>query len=181
MCGRYCTPDEKEIRPGDLSTVYTKHGEEIMRWGVPLSTKRLVINARSETAMDKPMFRQAMLSGRCIIEAASFFEWDESKRCHAFSSPAREKLYLAALYTLADDGQKRFAVLTQEAAGDAQKVHPRMPCFLPTPEYRKLWLQNDELAPALLQEKTPLIIERIHKEAEQLSLFSDEMQKANLP
>lgn len=173
MCGRYVAPDEKEIRPGDEATVYTARGAERMRWGIPLNTKRLVINARSETAMDKPMFRHAMLSGRCIIEAASFFEWDEHKRCHAFSSPERDKLYLAALYTLAGNGEKRFTVLTQEASGDAQKVHPRMPCFLPTPEYRELWLQNDELAPALLQEKTPLIITRIQKDLEQVSLFPD--------
>ena len=173
MCGRYCTPDEIEIRPGDEATVYTAQGAEKMCWGVPLNTKRLVINARSETAMDKPMFRQAMRKGRCIIEAASFFEWDEHKHCHAFSSPERDKLYLAALYMFADDGQKRFTVLTQEAVGDAQKVHPRMPCFLPTPEYRALWLQNDELAPALLQEKTPLIVTRIQKDLEQVSLFPD--------
>jgi len=173
MCGRYCTPDEKEIRPGDETTVYTLQGAEKMRWGIPLSSSRLVINARSESAQDKPLFRQAMLKGRCIIEAASFFEWDDRKRCHAFSSPGRNTLHLAALYTLADDGQKRFTVLTQQAAGEAQKVHPRMPCFLPTPEYRDLWLQSATLAPELLQEKPPLTIERVQKNAEQVSLFPD--------
>lgn len=172
MCGRYCTPDEMEIRPGDEATVYTLQGAEKMRWGIPLSN-RLVINARSESAADKPMFRQSMLQGRCMIEAAAFFEWDERKRCHAFTSPGGDKLYLAALYTLAEDGQKRFTVLTQEAAGDAQKVHPRMPCFLPTPEYRDLWLRSDALAPSLLQEKLPLTIQRVLKDAEQTSLFPD--------
>lgn len=173
MCGRYCSPDEKEIRPGDEATVYTLQGAEKMRWGIPLAAGRLVINARSESAQDKPMFRQAMLKGRCIIEAASFFEWDAHKRCHAYSSPQREKLYLAALYTLADDGQKRFTVLTQEAVDEAKKVHPRTPCFLPTPEYRNLWLQSDTLAPDLLQEKLPLTIERIQKDTEQMSIFPD--------
>lgn len=171
MCGRYRAPDEAEIRPGDEALVYTQQGAEKMRWGIPLSNKRLVINARSETAMDKPMFRQSMLQGRCIIEAASFFEWDERKRCHAFSSPERDKLYLAALYTLAADGQKQFTILTQEATGDAKTIHPRMPCFLPNAEYRHLWLHSADLAPALLQEKVPLTIVQIPREIEQTTLL----------
>ena len=132
MCGRYCTPDEIEIRPGDEATVYTLQGAEKMRWGIPLSN-RLVINARSESAADKPLFRQSMLQGRCMIEAAAFFEWDERKRCHAFTAPGSEKLYLAALYTLAEDGQKRFTVLTQEAIGDAQRCIRACPAFCPRP------------------------------------------------
>ena len=173
MCGRYRAPDEKEIRPGDCALVYTAAGAEEMRWGIPLANKKLIINARCETAADKPLFRQALKEGRAVIEASAFFEWDDRKRCHAFTAVERQKIYLAALYTLSQDGQKQFTILTQPAQGEAQRVHPRMPCFLPSDEYRHLWLHNDELAPALLQETQPLRIERVLRDVEQTSLFTE--------
>lgn len=173
MCGRYRAPDEKEIRPGDNALVYTANGAEEMRWGIPLANKKLIINSRSETAMEKPLFRQSMKNGRAVIEASAFFEWDDRKRCHAFTSQDQRKIYLAALYSVAQDGQKQFTILTQPAKGDAQKVHPRMPCFLPSDEYRHLWLHNDDLAPSLLQEIQPLRIERILRDIEQTSLFTE--------
>lgn len=173
MCGRYRTPDEKEIRPGDSALVYTAMGAEEMHWGIPLANKKLIINARCETAADKPLFRQAMKEGRAVIEASAFFEWDEHKRCHSFTAMQQQKIYLAALCTLAQDGQKRFTILTQPAQGEAQKVHPRMPCFLPSEEYRHLWLHSEELAKDLLCETQPLCIERVMRGIEQTSLFTE--------
>ncbi len=173
MCGRYQTPDEKEIRPGDTALVYTAQGTEHMYWGISSIDKKLIINARSETAAEKPLFRQAMKTGRAYIEASAFFEWDGHKRCHAFTTPDQAKIYLAALYIQVQDGQKRFAILTQPAQENAKSIHPRMPCFLPSEEYRHLWLYNNELAPALLNELQPLQIERIQREAEQISLFNE--------
>lgn len=173
MCGRYQTPDQKEIRPGDTATIYTVHGAQAMRWGIPLADKKLIINARCETVAEKPLFRQAMKEGRAIVEASAFYEWDARKQCHAFTSPEQQKIYLAALYMLADDGQPRFTILTQPACDDAQKIHPRMPCFLPSAEYRHLWLHNSELAPSLLQESQPLQIERVLRDVEQTSLFTE--------
>lgn len=159
MCGRYCAPDGAVIRPGDTSLVRTALGNEPMRWGIPLQNRRLIINARCETAASKPLFRHAMQSGRAIIEASAFFEWDDSKRCHTFTAQDRQTIYLAALFIPASDGSRRFSVLTQPAQGKAQTVHPRMPCFLPSAEYRHLWLHSDALAPALLRETQPLHIE----------------------
>ncbi len=50
-----------------------------LRWGlVPRwahDTKLAPINARSETAADKPMFAEAIRKRRCLIPASGFFEW----------------------------------------------------------------------------------------------------------
>ena len=171
MCGRYVSPEGTEICPGDLAAVLTPCGSEQMHWGLPHSDGRLLINARSETAADKPRFAHAMQTGRCLIKAAAFFEWNERRQRHIYTSAHQETLYLAALYMLCDDGKKHFAVLTQEAAGEAQKVHPRMPCFLPSDEYRHLWLSNSDMAPHLLKEHIPLIVSPVPRETEQTSLF----------
>jgi len=171
VCGRYLSPEGTEIRPGDCAEVITPLGSEKMLWGLPFSGGKLVINTRSETAADKPMFAQSMRTGRCMIEAAAFFEWNARRQRHVYTAEQKEKLYLAGLYMLCDDGKKHFTVLTQEAFGEAQKVHPRIPCFLPTEEYRQLWLSNDEIAPLLLHERTPLTVCAVPQEAEQLHLF----------
>ena len=173
MCGRYRAPDGNEIRPGDCAPVYTAKGAEEMRWGIPLANKKLIINARCETAADKPLFRQAMKDGRAVIEASAFYEWDDRKRCHAFTATNQQKICLAALYTLSPSGQRLFTILTQPAQNEAQRVHPRMPCFLPNDEYRYLWLHSDTLAPALLRETQPLRIERVLRDIEQTSIFAE--------
>jgi len=47
------------------------------QWGFPLSdqTSQVVINARSESVFEKPMFRQAMKTRRCLIIGSGFYEW----------------------------------------------------------------------------------------------------------
>ena len=38
--------------------------------------KGLIINTRSETALEKPLFRQSMLTRRCLIPCSWYFEWE---------------------------------------------------------------------------------------------------------
>lgn len=172
MCGRYRTPDEKEIRPSEAAEVLFQNGKRLVHWGVKLSYGPLIINARSETAVSKPLFRNAMQKGRCIVEASSFYEWDKNKRCHIFMPHDSGTLYMAALMVPSNDGTERFVILTQAAHGHAKDVHPRMPCLLPTAEYRQLWLQDDSLAPHLLNEVVPLDIQIAHMSNEQMDMFT---------
>lgn len=51
-----------------------------MRWGYTLEDGRRVINARSETAADRPMFRDGMLNRRCAIPATNYYEWERIGR-----------------------------------------------------------------------------------------------------
>ncbi len=58
---------------------------EWMRWGlVPFWAKdpsvgSQLINARAETAAEKPSFRRAFQSQRCLIPADGFFEWKQEE------------------------------------------------------------------------------------------------------
>lgn len=55
------------------------------RWGFPgFQNKKLLFNARSETALEKPTFRDSLLHRRCVIPAAWFYEWDPKKQKFEF-------------------------------------------------------------------------------------------------
>ena len=72
---------EGEIRPGDVSAVLARNRKgEVkafpMMWGFQNKTgSSLIINARSETAGEKPMFAEAWRSHRCVIPSSCYFEW----------------------------------------------------------------------------------------------------------
>ena len=67
-----------------------------MRWGLvpswwkkPLRDLPSTFNARAETVAEKPMFRSAFKSRRCVIPAPGFYEWTGAKGAktpHYFSA-----------------------------------------------------------------------------------------------
>lgn len=128
-----------EVRPGDPAAVIALSRTQErsvfpMRWGFG-GGKRLLINARSETAAQKPTFRHSMQDRRCLIPASAYFEWDhrakplQKYQFHLASSPI---LYLAGLYRFeADQRLPVFTILTREAAPDIACFHDRMPIILP--------------------------------------------------
>ena len=73
-----------------------------MRWGFARpGGGRAVINARSETAQEKAMFRGA---GRCLLPASGYYEWGgEQKRRYAFARPGGA-IYMAGLWRREADG-----------------------------------------------------------------------------
>lgn len=108
------------------------------------------INARSEGAASKPMFRDSFKKGRCLIPATAFYEWQK-----AASGPARpfcvamasgEPLAFAGLWRrnrLADGGLlDSCTILTTDASALLRPIHPRMPVILP-PASHTLWLDPE--------------------------------------
>ena len=115
-----------------------------MRWGFSLprsasSAPRLMINARSETAAEKPLFRDAWARHRCAVPASWYFEWEHlplpdgrQKVGRKFAIRPREKglVWLAGLYRL-EEGLPVFTVLTRTPSADVSRIHNRMPLMLP--------------------------------------------------
>jgi len=116
-----------------------------MRWGLvpswwkkPLSELPSTFNARAETVAEKPMFRMAFKSRRCIIPASGFYEWTGkagAKTPHYFSAPSGEPLALAGLWERwrdpESDAHFDSATIFVGAANEwMSRFHDRMPIML---------------------------------------------------
>jgi putative SOS response-associated peptidase YedK len=108
-----------------------------------------MINARSETAAEKPSFRSALVKRRCIVPADGWYEWQGSpgkKTPFYFSATNDSVLGMAGIYETwkQPDGQLLWsaAILTQEARAEFSHIHDRMPVLL-TPELQGLWLGSE--------------------------------------
>jgi putative SOS response-associated peptidase YedK len=141
-----------EIFPTDFAPVLTKNGACLMRWGFPRpNQKGVVINARIETASEKPMFQGSLHAGlRCLIPAARYFEWQavsaSVKVKHEIYDPSSPTLYMAGLYRiLRENNRPAFVILTRQAAPNLSAIHSRMP-VIPTKEQAFLWLNGDPVA-----------------------------------
>ncbi|MBN2557257.1 MAG: SOS response-associated peptidase [Clostridia bacterium] len=139
----------EEIFPtDDVPAVYSS-GSEIgygmFKWGFELpGTKRAVINARSESLGEKRMFSGLLDSGRCLLPANGFFEWNDRQKY--FIKPADlQTFYMAGLY----DRSGRTVIITAPACSDMIHIHDRMPVIF-NKETGRLWLEkydNDLLVP----------------------------------
>lgn len=132
-----------------------------MRWGLvpywsdsPTGAARL-INARSETAADKPSFRSAYRRRRCLLPADGYYEWQKlgSRKQPWFVHRADgHQLAMAGLWEtwvdrdVPEDDPSRLlvtcTVLTTSATDELGHVHDRMPVTV-RPEAWEAWLDRD--------------------------------------
>ena len=71
-----------------------------MPWGYRMPDGRLMINARVETAAEKPLFRDGMAQRRCLLPASGYFEWekrDAGKVKYRIRPNAAGTMYIAGL------------------------------------------------------------------------------------
>jgi len=119
-----------------------------MQWGLVPSWARdasgasKMINARSETAADKPAFRAAFRRRRCLVPATGFYEWrkldDGSKQPLSITMADREPFAMAGLWEAwasPDGALETFTILTCPANEALERVHDRMPVILPREQW----------------------------------------------
>ena len=134
-----------EIFPTDIVPIIVGANQYLpAKWGFSGFDKRPLINARSETVLIKPTFRDSMLERRCLIPASGYFEWkkDGSKKIkHQIHIPG-QAMYFAGCYRL-EKGESlpRFVILTKPAAPELEEIHERMPVMIPI-NYAKDWLYS---------------------------------------
>jgi len=185
MCGRYVVsvaPQqlaldlgvafEPELFPPDYNVAPTKpvpaflvRGDErtltALRWGlVPFWAKdpsigAKMINARSETAAEKPAFRQAFARRRCLLPADGYYEWlavppppgepkaKARKQPYYIHRTDGGPLALAGLYERWRDAEGNelwsTSILTAAAADPLSWIHERMPLTVPSAGW-EAWL-----------------------------------------
>ena len=105
-----------------------------------------LINARAETAAEKPAFRGAMRHRRCLIPTTGFYEWSGkrgAKQPYLIRLKDRELFALAGLWEawLGADGSEieTTAVLTTQPNRDMAPIHDRMPVILDPRDFDR-WL-----------------------------------------
>lgn len=159
------------ITPGSESLVLKKNGDliqpAIARWGFPAKDGKLIINARCESVMQKPMFCNALETRRCILPAQCFYEWDADRNKHTFSSLDSPMLFLAGIWQLYDDIM-RFVVLTTAANVSMMPIHDRMPLLI-SEENMRSWLLDAAFAAEYLKSEMPLL--KVYREYEQMSFL----------
>jgi putative SOS response-associated peptidase YedK len=125
----------------------------LLRWGLIPSWAKdksigfKTINAMSETAADKPAFRDAMKLRRCLIPADGFYEWDilgtKVKQPYNFGMADDSLFAFAGLWERWRDPAGEFietcTILTTKPNALVADIHDRMPAILHPDDY-ELWL-----------------------------------------
>lgn len=179
--GEWSQKGRRDIYPSEKAGILEKRHHWIMRemeWGMPLegiredgplkSKKRLLINVRCETVLDKSVFSDGFKRNRCIIPAMGFYEWNRNKEKAQFSRTDGQVMYLAGFYKIID-GKEYFSILTTKANTSVAPVHERMPLIL---EERELygWMRGEEYAQNLLK-KVPAFLKRSQAYEQQVLPF----------
>ncbi|MBL0141594.1 MAG: SOS response-associated peptidase [Betaproteobacteria bacterium] len=131
-------------------------GVAMLRWGLVPSWARdpaignRMINARSETAAEKPSFRNAMKSRRCLVPASGFYEWTGvagHKIAHAITLADQPVFAFAGLWESWLDKSnpglppvETYTLLTTGANRALSTIHDRMPVIL-APADHQAWLE----------------------------------------
>ena len=115
----------QEVCIGVWNANNNRFGITTMTWGFPAG-KKLLINARSETLEEKPMFRDCR---PCVIIAQGYYEWSKEPKEKYYFTVEETPLYMAGLYRYYMDHYE-FVILTEEAQLPEKAIHNRQPVIL---------------------------------------------------
>lgn len=149
-----------EVRPTDIVPTIASAPSGTrkvypMLWGFSAKgIDRPIVNARVETAPQKPLWKEAWAKHRCIVPASWYFEWE-----HLLSPSGKPKTgdkymiqprglevcYLAGLYQIEEFRDLKypvFSILTRTPSPELSRLHDRMPVILPA-ELIGEWIRPD--------------------------------------
>jgi putative SOS response-associated peptidase YedK len=168
------------VAPGDdVLAVIAREGVAqgaLLRWGfVPPwaddpSVGFKMINARAETVVDKPAFRDAFRRHRCLIVADGFYEWerDGARQPFHITRADGEPFAFAGLRTAWRDSQGEWmrscTIVTTQANDAIVGIHPRMPVMLER-DQEELWLDHEAPLAAVESLLHPLPVAETHARA----------------
>lgn len=129
----------------------------IPSWSKDPSIGNKMINARAETLVEKPSFRQAYRKKRCLIIADGFYEWKKEKDRKVpmyIQLHNRQPFAFAGLWErwISPEGHEitTCTIVTTEANEFMTPIHHRMPVILKT-EQENIWLNRNITDPYLLE------------------------------
>ena len=158
MCGRYTVTEEQEVlslhfgaqfseahlpiynaSPGRrLPIILGAEPRKIRNalWGIrsrsPGPQRRVLINARAETASRSPTFRHALRHRRCLVIADGFYEWqatESGKQPYRITLETGEPFAFAGVWRECG-GEPAYVILTTAANALIRPIHDRMPVIV---------------------------------------------------
>lgn len=164
-------PPRAHVAPGQpIGVVRMENGARhfaLVRWGfIPSWVKEVkpgkpLINARGETVMEKPSFRNAMRRRRCLVPADGYYEWSgaEGRKVPFFVQQADGGLFaLAGLWEhwMGADGSELETATLMTIAPNAElsTIHDRMPVVIAPADY-ETWLTGEAEEAAKLIRPAP--------------------------
>ena len=168
--GKDCTPKKGEVFPSECS--YMVRQEDNDRIGITTGffgyqnpyKNGLLINAKSETVMEKPTYKYDFEKRRCVVPVAGYYEWLHKKDTASEPKNKSDKfffygqssiIYLAGIYH-----EDRFVILTTAANEHVKKIHDRMPLILSKEEVEE-YISSLETAKQYLMKRC--VIQNIEK------------------
>lgn len=114
-------------------------------WAQDAAIGNKMINARGETAAEKPSFKSALKKRRCLVLTDGFYEWKKlgsAKQPYHIRFPDRRPFVFAGLWerwTRGPEPLETFTILTIDANDTLRELHHRMPVIF-GPEQIAPWL-----------------------------------------
>jgi len=145
--------DEK----GEIRNVNTASWGLIPSWAKDSSRASNAINARVESISEKPTFKSAFKSRRCLIPVTGYYEWAtelgkyKPKQPFYISHKNKHSLAIAGIYEswvnpASKSSLTTAAIITRQAVGILAPIHHRMPVILPK-DLWSTWLSSKPLLP----------------------------------
>ncbi len=151
----FATVDNQDLRPTQrvdtLMTTHTGLRQVTTHWGIqPQWSKRLLINAKIETAAEKRTFKQAFAQSRCVIPITGWYEWrteGTKKQKYHFTDAQSQPLFMGGIVYKSDDGP-HLVTFTTAPTEQCAAYHDRMPLIV-APDTIEFWLHStvEELEP----------------------------------
>ena len=125
-------------RKGDDSALEELHWGMQPLWLSQFEGRAPVINARAETITEKPMFRDLIVGGRCVVAVNGYYEWltahaAQQKIPYFISAKNMELINMCALWhtrVVGETSVKEVAIITVAANEKLSAVHHRMPAIV---------------------------------------------------
>ena len=136
------------VAPSQRALVVTRTGLQpeaaMVAWGLPPAGegRSFLINARMETAAQKPTFRDAFATRRCLVVASGWYEWSAPKRPWHVQLADGGVMGMGGLL-LRRGNEDRFVIMTSAANGELMAIHHRQPLVLP-PDSWDRWLAGSQ-------------------------------------
>ena len=145
----FTAPTNENLSPGQTVSTIINNGSNTQQlnaeWGIkPDWSKRLLINAQSETVIDKPTFSDAIKTHRCLIPCSGWYEWrteNGKKKKYLFSNSNDEPFLMAGIWYQTANEIPKLVTLTTTPNQKCAQYHKRMPVLV-LPHNAEFWFKS---------------------------------------